>query len=216
MRPFFERSQRFLDLPLETPPRVLLLAALLLLVPAYVAPLWKLTMLAPQQPAALQLDIYSWKLEGGNGGQDLKEINALNHSIGMRELRASDFTEFKWIPFAAGVLALLFLRASVLGRTGTLLDLFVLYVYFGVFSIASFAYKLYTYGHDLAGNADVKVPPFMPPLAGHQKIANLDISSSPGAGSYSLAAVAVVVGLALFLAWRDGSRSLKEDARAAG
>jgi copper chaperone NosL len=216
MKTFFERSQRFLDLPLETPPRVLLLAALLLLAPTYLAPLWKLTMIAPQYPDGLQMNIYSWKLEGGNHGRDLEAINVLNQSIGMRELTAADITEFKWIPFVVGALALLFLRASLLGRTGTLVDLFVLYVYFGVFSLWSFAYKLYTYGHELAPNAAVKVTAFMPPLAGHRRVANVDVSSYPAAGSYALAAAALALGLALLLAWRDGRRSLELEARAAG
>jgi hypothetical protein len=216
MNTFFERSQRFLDLPLETPPRVLLLAALLMLAPAYLAPLWKLTMSAPQYPNGLRMDIYSWKLQGGHEGHDLEQINDFNRQIGMRELTAGDFSEFKWIPFVLGALGLLFLRASVLGRTGTLLDLFVLYVYFGLFAFWSFAYKLYLYGHDLAPMAAVKVEPFMPPLAGHKQLPNLDVYSSPAVGSYALAAVAVLLGLALFLARREGRRSLIEDARAAG
>jgi hypothetical protein len=216
MKTFFERSQRFLDLPLETPPRVLLLAALLLLVPTYLAPLWKLTLVAPEHPGGLQLEIYSYKLEGGDGGQDIAQINALNRSVGMRELSASQFAEFKWIPFVVGALALLFLRASALGRIGTLLDLFVLYVYFGLFSFWSFAYELYSYGHDLAPGAPVKVAPFMPPLLGHTRVAQVDVSSFPAAGSYALAGAALALGLALLIAWREGSRSLAEDARAAG
>ena len=216
MKTFFERSQRFLDLPLEPPPRALLLAALLLLAPAYLTPLWKLTMYAPQYPEGLRMEIYSWKLEGGNRGQDVKEINVLNHYIGMRELTTADFTEFKWIPFVVGALALLFLRASVLGKTGTLVDLFVVYVYFGLFSLWSFAYKLYAYGHELAPTASVKVAPFMPPLFGHRKLANFDVYSYPAAGSYALAAVAAALAGAVYLAWREGSRSLATDARAAG
>ncbi|HEY5986517.1 MAG TPA: hypothetical protein VIV12_09090, partial [Streptosporangiaceae bacterium] len=74
-------------------PRGLLLAALLLLLPAYTSPLWNLTMFAPQYQEGLRLDIYSYHLEGGNRGQDIKEINVLNHYIGMRDLTTADFTE---------------------------------------------------------------------------------------------------------------------------
>ncbi len=86
MKAFFERSTRFLGEPLHPGPRLLLLLAFLLLIPTYLLPLWKMTMFAPQYPEGLRLEIYSYKLEGGNGGQDVKEINILNHYIGMRDL----------------------------------------------------------------------------------------------------------------------------------
>ena len=49
-------------------------------------------MFAPQYPEGLRLHIYAWKLDGGNHGQDIREINVLNHYIGMRDLQSSDFT----------------------------------------------------------------------------------------------------------------------------
>ena len=39
-------------------------------------------------------------------GQDIKEINLLNHYIGMKDLVAEDFTEFKWMPFVIGALVI--------------------------------------------------------------------------------------------------------------
>jgi copper chaperone NosL len=200
---FLEKTSAFLDEPLDEKPRVLLVLASLLLVLSYLLPLWTLTMFAPQYPEGLRLAIYSYKLDGGNGGQDVKEINVLNHYIGMHELSTDDFTEFKWIPFVLGGLGLLFLRAAVLGRTSHVLDVLVMYVYFGAFSLWSFGYKMYRYGHDLAPTASVKVPPFMPPMFGYRKLANFEVYSYPGAGSYALGAVVVVLGAAVFLAWRS-------------
>jgi len=188
MKALLERSNRQLEVPLDTAPRVLLLVAALLLAPTYLMPLWKLTMFAPQYPEGLNLDIYSYKLEGGNRGQDVKEINILNHYIGMRDLTTADFTEFKWMPFVIGMLGLLFLRAIVQGRLGDLLDVAVLYVYFGLFSLWSFGYKLYSYGHNLAPTASVKVDPFMPPLFGHKKLANFEVYSYPAPASYASSA----------------------------
>ena len=118
MNVLFERSRRFLETPLDLGPRGLLLLASLLLVPVYLFPLWKMTMFAPQYPDGLRLSIYSYKLEGGNNGQDVKEINVLNHYIGMKDLSAADFTEFHWIPFVVGALALLILRSAALGTNG--------------------------------------------------------------------------------------------------
>jgi copper chaperone NosL len=149
------------------------------------------------------MDIYSYKLEGGRAGQDVKEINLLNHYIGMKDLVTEDFTEFKWMPFVVGALGLLFLRAAVHGRMMDLVDVTVIYLYFAGFALWSFAYKMYSYGHNLAPTAAVKVPPFMPPLFGYKKLANFEVYSYPAAASYMLGLVVLLLVTALFLAWRD-------------
>jgi hypothetical protein len=210
MKGFVERSNRFLEHPLDLGPRGLVVLAALLLIPVYVLPLWRMTMFAPQYPDGLRLAIYSHKLEGGNGGQDIKEINLLNHYIGMKDLTAADFTEFKWMPFVVGALVLLFLRAPIHGKMSALLDVFVLFLYFGLFSLWSFAYKLYRYGHDLSPEAAVKVDPFMPPLIGHKKLANFEVYSYPAAGSYLLAAVTLLMAVAVVWAWLRWRRRVRE------
>jgi hypothetical protein len=216
MKNVFERANRYLTLPLDLGPRGLLVLAALLLLPTYFLPLWKLTMFAPQYPNGLRLGIYSWKLEGGNGGQDIKEINLLNHYIGMKDLSTTDFTEFKWMPFVLGALALLFLRAALLGRVVTLLDMVVVFIYFGAFALWSFGYKLFRYGHDLAPTAAVKVPPFMPPMFGHRKLANFEVYSYPAAGSYALLGVALALAAAFFVAWRGSRAEIAGETRMAG
>lgn len=205
MHALFARFTRRLAAPLDLGPRALLAAAAVLLVAIYLVPLWNLTMFAPQYPDGLTLDIYSYKLEGGNHGQDIKEINVLNHYIGMRDLAAEDFTEFKWLPFAVGIIGLLYLRAAVLGTVGHVLDVLVLNTYFSAFALWSFGYKLYRYGHDLLPTAAVKVDPFMPPMFGYKQLANFEVYSYPAAASYALAVSALLVIVAAVLAWR-GSR----------
>jgi len=206
MRTWILRSQKILGTPAGMSSRALLLSALLLLLPCYVLPLYEMTMFAPQYPDGLRLHIYSYKLEGGNGGQDVKEINLLNHYIGMKDLAADDFAEFKWIPFVVGGLGLLFLRAAVLGRLADLVDVLVLYLYFGLFSLWSFAYRMYWYGHHLSPTAAVKVDPFTPPLFGYRKLANFEVYSYPALGSYALLAVALLLAGALYLTWRQRPR----------
>jgi copper chaperone NosL len=198
-----QRTNRFFELSLSMRERALVVAAALLLASIYLLPLWNLTMFAPQYPDGLRMDIYSYKLEGGRGGQDIKEINLLNHYIGMRDLVTEDFTEFKWMPFVVGAMGLLFLRAAVHGRMMDLVDVSVIYVYFASFALWSFAYKLYSYGHSLAPTAAVKVAPFMPPLFGYKKLANFEVYSYPAAGSYLLGLVIVLLGTAFVLAWKD-------------
>ena len=203
MHDVIDRLNRFLEVPLGLGPRGLLVLALLLLVPSYFAPLYDMTMFAPQYPEGLRLHIYSYKLDGGHGGQDVKEINVLNHYIGMKDLSTDEFSEFKWMPFVIGVLGLLFLRTAVLGKMSHLLDVLVLYLYFGLFALWSFTYKMYWYGHHLAPTASVKVDAFTPPLFGYKKLANFEVYSYPGLGSYALFAIALVLVAALYLGGRQ-------------
>jgi len=204
----FDRLNRFLDESLDMRPRLLLLAAAVLLVATWFVPLWNLTMFAPQYSDGLRLDIYSHTLVGGRGGQDIKEINVLNHYIGMHDIATEDFTEFKWLPFALGALALLMARAAVHGKVASLLDVSVLFVYFALFSLWSFAYKLYRYGHDLSPTASVKVPGFTPPVFGFKQIANFEVYSYPQAGTYLMVLAAVALIGAFALAWRR-SRAIR-------
>jgi copper chaperone NosL len=215
MHASLQRADRFLDRPIDLWARVMLLAAAVLLMTAYFWPLWNLTMFAPQYPDGLRLDIYSYTLVGGNNGQDIKEINLLNHYIGMHELVNESFGEFKWMPFVIGALALLVLRAVAHGTVVALVDVTMLFVYFGAFSLWSFGYKLYRYGHDLAPGAAVHVPPFMPPMFGYQQIANFEVYSYPRAASYAMAGVVLLLFAALIWTWwqtRRGVRPVVADA----
>ncbi len=206
MRALFAKATRFLDAPLDVTPRLLMLLAAAFLLAIYILPLWRLTMFAPQYPEGLRLDIYSYKLEGGNNGQDIKEINVLNHYIGMKDLIAEDFTEFQWLPFVVGAIALLILRAFVHGKIAHLLDVVMLFLYFSAFALWSFGYKMWWYGHNLAPNAAVKVDPFMPPMFGYKQLANFEVYSYPGLASYALGASMLLLFASLFLAWRQYRR----------
>jgi hypothetical protein len=78
-------------------------------------------------------------------------------------------------------------------------DLLVLFIYFGLFSLAAFYYRMYTFGHQLSPEAPIRVPPFTPPVFGHQHIANFDVYSYPGLGTYLLGAYALVLGVLLVI-----------------
>ena len=207
MQTFLQPVNRFLAEPIGLASRLMLLAAAALLAVTYFFPLWNLTMFAPQYPDGLRLDIYSYTLAGGNGGQDIKEINVLNHYIGMQDLVSESFTEFKWMPFVIGALGLLILRAAVHGTVVALVDVTMLFVYFGAFSLWSFGYKLYRYGHDLAPTAAVQVPPFMPPMFGGQQIANFEVYSYPRPATYAMAGVILLLVSAPAWTWWDDRAS---------
>jgi len=82
----------------------------------------------------------------------------------------------------------------------------MLFVYFGAFSLWSFGYKLYRYGHDLDPTAAVQVPPFMPPMFGYRQIANFEVYSYPRAASYAMAGVGLLLLVALAMTWLEARR----------
>jgi copper chaperone NosL len=197
---------RILDRPVSATGRVLLVAAIVLLLVGGTLPLWRISLVAPQYSEGLTLDMYSYQIVAGNGGQDLAEINTLNHYIGMKPIAEADFLEMKLLPFAIGVFALLSLRAAAVGRVITLVDLSVLFVYFGAFSLGSFAYRLYSYGHHLDAKAPMKITPFMPVVFGSQQIANFVQTSLPMAGTACMTAFFVLVVAALWSSVREARR----------
>jgi len=201
MQKFLLAETKFFETPIDLRSRVLILLAAVFLLPTFLFPLWNMTLYSNQFPDGLTLNIYSYKLEGGKtpNRDDLKEINALNHYIGMRALKEDDFTEFKWIPFFIGGAMLLALRVIVLGKMSKLVDLLVVLTYFGVFSLWSFYHKLYLYGHELEPTAAVKVPPFTPPMIGHNTLANFEVYSYPDVGSFFMALVPLLLLAAVWL-----------------
>jgi len=210
MARILDTANRFFDLPLDLRSRALVVVATVgLLIPTYLLPLWRLEMYANQYPDGLELSIYSHKLEAGNQGNDLREINTLNHYIGMRELIAEEFTEFKWLPFVTGFFVIFGLRAAVLGKMSQLVDQLVMFVYFGLFSLWSFYHRLYSYGHNLDPKAAVKVEPFTPPLFGHKTLANFDVYSDPGWASYLFTLYPAAMLLAMLLSWKAARKIVR-------
>ena len=204
MQAFLKKANLFFDLPLAATSRVLIVLAVLILIVTYVSPLWYMAFYSNQYTDGLVLNIYTYKLEGGvsQNRNDLQEINSLNHYIGMRPLLESDFSEFSWLPLVIGALMLLALRAVVLGRMANLVDVVVLFTYFGLFSLWSFYHRLYTYGHNLDHTAAIKVQPFTPPVFGQEVIANFTVESYPDVAAYALASFAVLLMLAVFFSWQ--------------
>ena len=205
MNRFIDRATGFFEVPLDMRSRVLVLLAAAMIVPSFFLPMWRMTLYSNQFPDGLRLDIYSYKLEGGRtpNQDDLKEINSLNHYIGMRPLVASDFTEFEWMPFVFGATILIALRVVVMGKMSKLVDLLVVFCYLGLFSLWSFYYKMYVYGHELDPTAAIKVPPFTPPMIGHQTMANFEVYTYPAAASFFMAGIPLLLLLAIWSSRRS-------------
>ncbi|MFO0727813.1 MAG: hypothetical protein U1E65_28805 [Myxococcota bacterium] len=199
MKLMMDEFYAFLNRPVRPGTRLGLFIATLALVGSFAFPLWRISMTAPQYPEGLYMDIFAYRLQGGNDGQHITEINTLNHYIGMHKLDATASADLDWIPFALGALALMALRVAAIGNVRHLVDLFVVTSYVSAFAFGRFVYRLWVFGHDLDPHAPVKVAPFMPVVLGHRTVANFETYSMPQLGSILMGAfVVLVTGLLLW------------------
>jgi len=199
MRLALDKFYAFLDRPLFLRSRVILLLLVVPLVLTMTQPLWRISMTAPQYPDGLYLDVYAHKIDGGNHGQHIKEINTLNHYIGMHKIDRAELSDLDWIPFGLGLLVILTLRCAAIGNVRALVDLVVVAGYIGGFAFGKFVYKLYVFGHNLDPTAPIKLEPFTPAIFGTKRIANFTTSSYPQLGSVMIGIFfAGIVGVVLW------------------
>lgn len=202
---FLVKETHFFDRPLGWGSRIAIFVAAAMLLPVFFFPLYRMTLYSNQFPDGLNLYIYSGTLRGGLSEErdDLREINSLNHYIGMHALQETDFTEFQWIPLMLGFFIILSLRSVVIGKMSSVVDTVVLFGWFGLFALWHFYNRLYTYGHNLDPSAAVKVKPFTPPIFGSQQIANFTVFNYPAIGTYLMLGFVVLSVLAIWLAARQ-------------
>ncbi|MBK9035788.1 MAG: hypothetical protein IPL61_31815 [Myxococcales bacterium] len=197
MRQALDRFYEFLDRPLFLSSRLLLALLVIPLLLGVTRPLWRISMKAPQYPAGLYMDVYTYKVDGGHDNQDIKEINTLNHYIGMHKIDRAELKDLDWIPFAIGLLVVLTLRCAAIGNVRALLDLVVMTGYISLFAFGRFIYKLYVFGHELDPEAPIKIKPFTPAIFGTKHVANFTTSSYPQSGTILIGVFATgIIGVA--------------------
>lgn len=199
LKKHLSKFYEFLDRPLFWWSRIALALLVIPLVLAFREPLWRISLHAPQYPDGLWMEIYMHKIEGGNSGQHITEINTLNHYIGMHKIDRAELSDLDWIPFAVGLLVVLALRCAAIGNVRSLVDLVVLTGYITVFAFGRFIYKMYVFGHNLDPSAPLKVDPFTPAIFGTKQIANFTTTSMPQLGSILIGIYAT--GTAVILVW---------------
>jgi copper chaperone NosL len=186
---------------MSKPVRLLFAAAALMLVGAFVFPLWRIALIAPQYPEGLGLLIRVNTVTGVEP-QDLQNINGLNHYIGMKAIEPDSIPELTLMPIALGALLLSGLAVAVLGRRALARAWVAIFFIGSLAGLADFWYWQYDYGHNLdVENAPIKVPgmSYQPPLFGSKQLLNFTATSWPALGglaafgSLALAAGALLV-----------------------
>ncbi len=199
-----DRLTAFFQGQLSWQSRVLIVAATLAILPSIVLPTWTIRLNAPQYPGGLTLQIHPNTVQG-----ELREVNLLNHYIGMHEIRPDEFPEFRFIPFFILRFFAFAVLAALVGRMPIAAIGWIDFVAFGAVMLYTFQHWLFAYGHNLAPNAPIKVAPFTPKFIGTTQVGNFSVSSEPAAGAI-LMALAGLIGPAVIAYewWRRGKGAL--------
>jgi hypothetical protein len=183
--------------------RIAVALASLVLTAVFLAPLWRIQLIAPQYPEGLGLRIWVDRITGLKPN-DLNSINGLNHYIGMRPIDPAAFPELRYMPWLVAAAVVAGLLVAIVGRRGLLYTWAVLFTIGAVAGLGDFWKWGYDYGHQLDPHAAIKVPgmSYQPPIIGSKQLLNFHATSWPGLGGWvAIAALAVVVGAAV-LEWR--------------
>jgi copper chaperone NosL len=154
-------------------------------------PLWHMRLEAPQyrDEEALKIAVHPNAMKG-----DLRELKVLNQYIGVHV--PPTLPQFKWLPWAITVVAILGIGTSFI--RGTLRKTALVILASSLTAALVFAaVQAHTQMHDIGHKRDQKtvlvgMHDFTPPFLGTTKIAQFTVSSRFGAGAW-------LIGTALFL-----------------
>jgi copper chaperone NosL len=183
--------------------RIVVALASLLLLAVYVAPLWRIELLAPQYPEGLGLRIWVNQITGLKPN-DLNSINGLNHYIGMRAIDPAAIPELRFMPQLLAAAVAAGLVVALVGRRWLLYAWAALFTLGAAVGLGDFWKWGYEYGHQLDPHAAIKVPgmSYQPPIIGSKQLLNFHATSWPDVGGWiAIAALALVLGAAV-LEWR--------------
>ncbi len=170
-------------------PTLLFVVAAILLAASIVQPYWRLTLHAPQYPKGLVVTAYVNHLAG-----DVKEIDGLNHYIGMRPLGEAATFERSISVIGIVVLALLIVAAVYIhNRWAALLALPAMLM--PAIFLLDLQYWLANFGQNLDPHAPLSssIKPFVPPVLGEGKIAQFRTVAAPELGLWLACAASVVI-----------------------
>ena len=175
-------------------PTVLLIAAAVLMVISYFFPYWNMTLHAPQYPSGLHVHAYLNRLTG-----DVKEIDGLNHYIGMRPLNEAAQLERSLSFIAITVQALLVIAAVFIHSRWAAVLALPAFLFPGGF-LADLFFWLHNFGQNLDPTAALSssVEPFTPPVLGEGKVGQFRTVARADVGWYIALAASFVILIGLY------------------
>ncbi len=169
---------------------LILIAAGVLIIVSMKYPMWYMYLDSNNFPKGIGMSVWATHpgdpedIDDLDGG--LKEINILNHFIGMKAISTENMPVFSVLPVVLVIAAILcgitaFVRRFWMSLTTA--------VFFGLVSVGGLfmlVYSLYTFGHNLDPQAAITVDPFMPGIYGENKLAQFTTYSDFYWGTYLL------------------------------
>jgi copper chaperone NosL len=187
--------------------RSLTLIAAALLLAVYALPLWRISLVAPQYPEGLGMQITVNSVNGLKE-HDLQNINELNHYIGMKVIDPASIPVLRVMPWVVAALVVFGLAAAAVGRRGVLYAWMATFIGFGGAGMGVFWWWEYDYGHHLDfQHAIIKIPgmTYQPPLIGARQLLNFRAVSIPDWGAWVVGAAFLLGVAAIVVARRSGA-----------
>jgi len=197
----------------------------LLLGTLFLFPIWKITLLAPQYPEPLGLNIHIDHISDGVQFNDANNIDLLNHYIGMAHLpteknvkdgKVPPFKEFTIFPIVIGIMIILGVVFGFIGNYKLYLLWLVIMVILGMAGFYDFYNWLSIYGHELDPNAILKITDpltgkpmgYQPPIFGYKKILNFEVYSYPETGVYMIATGMLMAFIAFLMGKKENKKAV--------
>ncbi|MEH7180758.1 hypothetical protein [Neobacillus vireti] len=177
---------------------LLIALAAVLIVASVFFPYWKMVFYAPQYPEGLNIIVFPNKLEG-----EIDIVNGLNHYIGMENFSEENFPELNYLIYIMIGLAVITLITAILRKKVILYSVIGLFGILGILGVYDLSRALKKFGTNLDPMAPIKIDPFVPPILGHNTVANFVTESILGYGTYFLIAAFILLLIPL---WKDRKR----------
>lgn len=187
----------------------------LFLLGLYIFPLWTIMLGAPQYPDPLGINIHIDGIRDVNEF-DIQNIDGLNHYIGMKKLpKPEEMWEFSTFPLVIGAMIAIGVFTGLLGLVKKVnykwfIGWFILMSVLGVMGMYDFNAWMVDYGTNLDPNAIMKLAnpdgtpmTYKPPLLGHTKMLNFDVTSLPAKGAWMMFIGMMLTLLASFIGWKN-------------
>lgn len=164
---------------------------------------WELKLVAPQFPGGLFIQATSYEIQDSpkTPFNDIREVDGLNHYIGMMSLGDAAQLEMS-IAIPAIILFSILGVVAVIWRNKWAPLLTVPIILFPIVYLADLAYWLWYAGHNLDPTAAITLEAFTPQVLGTGTIAQFSTVAAFQPGWYIAAAASVVCLVAVFLGLR--------------
>jgi|SRR5690606_6781804 len=194
-------------------PSLLWIAAAVLLIASISSPYWGMVLEAPQYPGGLEMRVFVNYITGDEDPRrdEVREIDGLNHYIGMPSLyAAAEFERSIALPAVFTMAALLIIAALWRRKWVWLLTLpaaLFPFVYLG-----DLAFWLTYYGHNLDPYAPLSsaIEPFTPPILGEGIIGQFKTVASVHTGWFMAVGASVCIFVAIALHLIEARRAKQE------